>query len=263
MIAAQEVKACCAAAYGGDAARWLLGDRLHPGGAALTGELAAALDVGPGALVADVACGRGASALELAGDRGCDVVGIDLAAASLEAARSAVAAAGLDERVRFVEGDAARLPLADASVDGVLSECALCTFPDKPAAAREMARVLRRGGRLALSDVTARPDRLPGELRGLLGWVTCVADARPLAEIGALLDDAGLVVLRAEPRDDALGELLDRVEGRLRLARAIGEALPRELRGRLAEGLNLVVSARRAQARGDLGYGIVVACRTA
>jgi arsenite methyltransferase len=261
MGAPVEVKACCAAAYGSEAAQWLLGDRLHPGGAALTSELGAALGVGPGDTVADVACGPGLSALQLARERGCAVVGIDISPQSVTRARAAAAVACFDGRVRFELGDAEALPLPDGSVDGVLSECALCTFPDKPAAAREVARVLRAGGRLALSDVTADPERLEPELRGTLGWVACVADARPLEQLAALLESSGLAVERAEQRDEALAELLDRIEARLRLARSLGGALPAELRGRVDEGMALTAAARRAFESGELGYGMLVARR--
>lgn len=257
--AADEVKACCASAYGSAAARWLLGDRLHPGGAALTAELCAALGVGEGAVVADVACGPGASSLQLARQAGCGVIGIDLSSESLAIARAAAADAALDGRVSFVEGDAEALPLDDASVDGALCECALCTFPDKPAAAAELARVLRPGARLALSDVTSEPERLPASLRGLDAWIACLGDARPLDELAALLEGAGLAVERAERRDGALGTLLERIDSRLRLARLAGRGTGEELRAQAGRGLELVAAARAALADGALGYGLLVA----
>jgi hypothetical protein len=76
--------------------------------------------------------------------------------------------------------------------------------------------------------------------------VACLADARPLEEIAALLEDAGLDVEETERHDEALGELLDRVEARLRP---------------LGFGLELLAAARRALERGALGYGVVVARR--
>jgi arsenite methyltransferase len=245
MLAADEIKACCAAAYSSAAARFLLGDSFHPGGAALTSRLARALRVGPGELVVDVACGPGTSARRLARETGCDVIGVDLAPPPDPA----------DEpRVRFVRGDAEALPLADASVDGALCECALCTFPDKPAAARELARVLRPGARLALSDLTARTDELPESLTSLEAWVACVADARPLEQLAALLEHAGLLVEQTEPHDDALAGLLDRIEARLAVARLLGA-------DGVARGRELVTEARRALERGALGYAVVIARR--
>lgn len=256
---AAEVKACCATAYASAAARFLLGDFFHPGGAELTSRLARALQVGPGATVVDVASGPGTSALQLARETGCDVIGVDLSPESVAAATEAARTAGLAGQVRFVCGDAEALPLGDESVEGALCECALCTFPDKQAAACELARVLRHGARLALSDVTAVPGRLPEELRTFAAWVACLADARPLDEVADLLAGAGLSVELQERHDGALAALLERVEARLQLASALRNGLPEELRSGIGSGLQLVAAAQRALDEGVLGYGVVVA----
>jgi arsenite methyltransferase len=243
-VAAAEIKACCVTAYSSAAARFLLGESFHPGGAALTSRLVNALHVGRGDLVVDVACGPGTSARQLAREAGCNVVGVDLAPPE----------ATHDPRVRFVRGDAEALPLDDASVEGALCECALCTFPDKPAAARELARVLRPGARLALSDLTARPAELPESLASLHAWVACVGDARPLSEITDLLARAGLDVEHTETHDDALTALLDRVEARLKVATLLAEDATRTAR-------ELLHHIRRAVEAGTLGYGVVIARR--
>ncbi len=257
-IAPEEIKSCCAAAYSSEAARFLLGDSFHPGGAALTSHLIAALEVGTGATVVDVASGPGTSALQLTRETGADVIGVDLSPTSVAAGARAARDAGLSERVRFLQGDAEALPLPDASVDGALCECALCTFPNKEAAVRELARVLRPGARLALADVTADVTRLPPELTGLQAWIACIADARSLAELASLLGGAGLIVEQAERHDEALERLLERIDGRLRVARLLGASF---VDGALARGRDLVAAAQAALARGDLGYGVVVARR--
>jgi len=251
-----EIKVCCAAAYSSAAARFLLGESFHPGGTGLTAHLIGHLRVGPGATVVDIASGRGTSALQLARACGCDVIGVDLAAASVAAATEAAADAGVSDRVRFVVGDAEALPLDDASMDGALCECALCTFPDKDAAAAEIGRVLRSGATLALADITADPERLPAELKSLQAWVACIADARPLAEVASLVGRAGFVVERVERRDDALERLLEEVDARLRVARLLPVSPTA-----VAEVRDLVAAARDAVAAGSLGYGVVVARR--
>jgi arsenite methyltransferase len=253
----QDVKTCCATAYASPAARWLLGASFHPGGAKLTSRLAQALLVGPGALVVDVASGPGTSAMQLARETGCDVVGVDLSADSVAAATRAAMNAGLSDRVRFLQGDAEALPLDEASADGAICECALCTFPDKATAARELGRVLKPGARVALSDVTAVPGALPAELTSVHAWVACIADARPLDEIAALLEAGGLVVETAERHDRALMDMLDRVDARLRVARLLRPVLG----GGQATGRELVAAAKAAGARGVLGYGVVIASR--
>ena len=262
MIAAAEViKACCAAAYASPAVRWLLGESFHPGGAELTDKLVRALAVGGSHTVVDVACGPGGSSLRLARKTGARVVGVDLSPDSVRAATRAAEEAGLADTVRFVVGDAEALPLGDASADGVLCECAFCTFPDKPTAAAELARVLRPGGRLALADVTADPERLPPALRTLDGWVACLADARPLAELAELVQGAGFAVEIVERHDDALARLLDRVDARLRLART-GLASPAPS-APIERGIELVATARESLERGVLGYAAIVARRRA
>lgn len=250
-----ELKACCASAYASEAARFLLGDSFHPGGAELTSRLAASLRVGPGDTVVDVASGPGTSAIQVAHETGCDVIGIELSAESVEAAARRAAQEGLDGRVRFLCGDAEALPLPDASADGALCECSLCTFPDKSEAASELARVLKPGATLALSDVTAIPEQLPPELRSLEAWVACLGGARPLEEIATLLEEAGFLVDTTERHDEALVELVERVRERLRAARFIvGDAASR--------GLELTRAAREAVDSGSLGYAVFEARRT-
>jgi len=255
------LQSCCVDAYSSEAVRWLVGDSLHPGGPALTERLAHSLGLGPSSTVVDVACGRGTSALAVAAAFGCAVVGVDLAEESLADARARADGAGLSERVRFLAGDAEELPLPDQSVDAVLCECALCLFHDRPRAAAELARVLRPGGRLALSDVTADAEALPPELRTLVARVACIAGAEPLAETARLLEDAGFVVDRTEEHRDALVELVDRVEARLRFARLIADRLPAALAGHVAQGLEIVAAARGAIDAGTLGYAAVYGLR--
>jgi hypothetical protein len=196
--------------------------------------------------------------LQLARESGCSVVGVDLSEENVGAAERAATEAGLGTRVCFLAGDAEALPLEDACVDGALCECALCTFPDKEAGARELARVLRPGARLALSDVTAVPERLPAELTSVHAWIACIADARPLAEVAALLERSGLTVEDLEQHDAALNALLDRVDARLGLARLAGETFVGD---GVRRGRELVRVARTALAAGVLGYAVVVARR--
>jgi arsenite methyltransferase len=247
-------KGCCAQLYESDAVRWLLDDQLHPGGERLTLRLAQLAGVAPGDRVLDVACGSGASALLLARELGCVTVGVDLGARAIEHARRATPAGA---RASFLVGDAETLPLPDASFDVALSECSLCTFPDKPRAIAEMARVVRLGGTIAIADVTADPDALPARLRTAAARVACVADAQSADAYAALLRDAGCEPLAIEPHDAELRAMADRVEARLRLARML--APPGDQRERIREAAALARLAVDAIARGSLSYALITA----
>lgn len=259
MTSAEETKACCADAYGSDLAALLLGDSYHPGGAALTRRLATALGLRPDERVLDVAAGRGTTAVLLAREFGVRVDGVDLSAANVALAQGAVASAGLADRVTFTVGDAERLPRPDDSFDAVVSECAFCTFPDKPTAAAQFARVLRPDGRLGLTDVVAEPARLPAELMTIIGRVACIADARPFAEYADLLADAGIRVVRTERHDAAMGRMIDQIEARLTVVRLTARARAEALGLDFNRAEPVIAAARQALADGVIGYGLLIA----
>ena len=253
------IKRCCAAAYNHDAVRILVGDPLHPGGAQLTERLGQILDLGPDTHVLDVAAGRGDSALELAARLGCEVVGLDYGRRNVETAKHRAGERRLADRVSFYCGDAERLPFADGSFDAIVCECALCTFPDKPSAVGEFARVLRPRGRVGLSDLTRRGP-LPRELESLQAWIACVADARPIEDYHALLAGAGLVVGVTEEHDRALIEFIERIWSRL-FATEIMIGLKKVDLGRIdiAVVKDIAWHALASARAGKLGYAIVTA----
>ncbi len=254
---AADVKVCCATAYQNDAVALILGESYHPGGLALTRRLARHLDLRPDERVLDVASGPGATAFLLASEFGVAVDGVDLGDQTVANATRVADERGLADRVRFHLGDAERIPLPDGAVDVVFCECAFCTFPDKARAAAEMARVLRPGGRVGITDVALDPARLDAELQSLAGWVACMADARPVAEYVALLDGAGLTVTRTEAHDDALAEMVDQIDARLRAFRI---AKVPALEGiDFDTALERVAAAARAVRDGIAGYSLLVA----
>ena len=210
-----DIKSCCAAAYQQDAVALILGESYHPGGLALTRRLGRALDLRSGDLVLDIASGPGTTAFLLAQEFGVHVVGVDLGEQSVDKANARAAELGVADRVRFEVGDAECLPVDSGSFDAVVCECAFCTFPDKPTAAAEMARVLKPGGRVGITDVALDPHRLDDELRSLAGWVACLADARPVEEYVALLAQAGLTVTHQEAHDEELAAMIELIDARL------------------------------------------------
>lgn len=254
-----EIKACCAASYGSDAVALLLGESYHPGGLPLTRRLADRLRLRDGQQVLDVAAGTGATARMIATVYNVAVDAVDLDASTVERARGAARQAGLADRVRFHVGDAERIPLPDGVFDAVVCECAFCTFPDKPTAAAELARVLKPGGRVGITDVTITERGLPDELRTLAAWVACIADARPLDEYSTILRRAGLRTTHTEIHDAAIGRMIDEIDTRLRLLRMTAPDRLTQADVDVDAVLRYTAMTRQAVADGLIGYTLLVA----
>lgn len=253
-----EIKSCCAALYESDFTRMLLGDSFHPGGLRLTERLGEKLALGPGMSVLDVASGNGETAIFLARRFGSEVVGVDFGSENVKRAEERANGAGVSHLVRFQQGDAEKLDFADARFDAVICECAFCTFPDKRVAAAEFARVLRPRGRVGLSDLT-RLAHLPEELRGLLAWAACIADAQPVADYVSYLNAAGIENVEVETHDAALAELVRNIQGKLLGAELISKLKKLDLGGiDFAKAKELARVASEAVRTGKLGYALIV-----
>lgn len=256
-----EIKSCCAALYQSDFARLLLGDSFHPGGLSLTTRLGELLELRAGKRLLDVACGKGESAIFLAKRFGCEVVGVDFGAENVNDAEAREAAAGVAHLARFCQGDAEHLDFEDASFDAVVCECAFCTFPDKSAAAREFARVMKPGGRVGLSDLT-RSGALPSELDGLFAWIACIADARPISEYLEYLCGAGFTEVTSEPHDEALAQMVRDIQGKLLGVEVMSKLKKLDLGAiDFAEAKKLASAASDAVRAKTLGYGLIVGRR--
>lgn len=257
-LSAEELKRCCAAAYANPAVHWLLGGELHPGGVALTRRTLELAELRTGERLLDVACGSGTSALLAANEFAAEVTGVEYGDEALLAARAAVSGES-EQRVRFVQGDAERLPVGDDRFDVVLCECALCTFPDQPRAVAEFRRVLRPGGRLALSDVVVESGPFGTALRGAIATIACINGALSSAGYRWLLRQGGLLVKRSESRSHDAENFAQRIEDRLRGARLLGIAPPPGSPLGIGEAIEAIGQARREIDSGRLGYTIFIA----
>ena len=114
--------------------------------------LVSRVEVGAEDAVLDVATGTAAVALELARRRGCRVVGLDQSTEMLETGRRRVEAAGLEDRIELVQGSAERLPFEDASFAALTFTYLLRYVADPAATMRELARVIRPGGTIAMLE---------------------------------------------------------------------------------------------------------------
>ena len=154
----------------------------------------------PGEVVLDLGSGGGIDcflAAQQVGDSG-KVYGLDMTPEMVELARRNARNLPM-ANVEFLLGEIEDIPLGDASVDVVISNCVVCLSPDKDAVFREVSRVLRPGGRLHISDM-ATQGPLPQEVcEDAEQWVSCVSGTEPIDEYVARLMRAGFVAVEVTP----------------------------------------------------------------
>jgi len=155
------------------------------------GNPTAVADLGEGETVLDLGSGGGIDVLLSARRVGPTgrAIGVDFTDEMLELARRNAAGA---ENVEFVKGSIEDLPLPDRSVDVVISNCVINLSVDKPAVFRELARVLRPGGRLGVSDVVAEDRLSPADRASRGDHAGCIAGALSVGEYREQLMEAGL-----------------------------------------------------------------------
>lgn len=184
------------------------------------GNPTALAELHPGEDVLDLGSGGGLDVL-LSARRvapGGTAYGLDMTSEMLELARRNQAEAGI-ENARFIQGTIEEVPLPDAAVDVIISNCVVNLSPDKDAVLRESFRVLRPGGRFAVSDIVLLRD-IPDELRGVVGlWTGCISGALGDDEFvdkltAAGFEDASVEVTRRYTREDleSMAEVADVAE---------------------------------------------------
>ena len=168
------------------------------------GNPTAIASLGEGETVLDLGSGAGFDCFLAAQEVGEDgrVLGVDMTPAMVEKARDNVRENDA-ENVEFRLGEIEHLPVADETVDVVISNCVVNLSPDKPQVFREAFRALRPGGRLAISDVVMTAP-VPESVRSDPESVAaCVAGASTVDELEAILSDAGFVDVAIAPKEES------------------------------------------------------------
>ena len=201
---------CCGPSTTDKAGAEVFGGALYAGDegapdAALTASLGcgvptAVADLHEGETVLDLGSGAGADVLISARRVGPSgrAIGLDMTDEMLELARANAAAAGVDN-AEFVKGYIEEMPLPDGSVDVVISNCVINLAADKRRVLAEAARVLRPGGRFAVSDVIAAEDMDEATRTDMAAWTGCIAGALTEAEFRTALADAGFEDVEVRP----------------------------------------------------------------
>jgi arsenite methyltransferase len=156
------------------------------------GNPTATAHIRPGEVVVDLGSGGGLDvflASKMVGPQG-RAIGIDMTPAMIERAKANAMAGGYTN-VEFYQSTIDHIPLPDASVDCVISNCVLNLAPDKPAVFREIARVLKPGGRVAVSDIALKGELPEAVARSMAAYVGCIAGAIRIEDYRAGLLAAG------------------------------------------------------------------------
>jgi arsenite methyltransferase len=210
-LAADDVTeaACCDPADGYGMKLYDITER----GALPTEAILASLGCGNPTAVAELA--EGETVLDLGSGGGIDVLlsarrvgptgfvyGLDMTDEMLELARENVRKAGVTN-VEFLKGFIEDIPLPDATVDVIISNCVINLSTDKPTVIREMFRTLRPGGRLGISDIVAANHLSPEDRAKRGSYVGCIAGALSFAEYGSELSAAGFAGISIGPTSKA------------------------------------------------------------
>lgn len=210
-VAAGGSNSCCGAAACGTDIDPITRDLYDPSQTGLLPEQAIKASLGCGNPTALAELNPGETVLDLGSGGGIDVLlsarrvgpngkayGLDMTDDMLALARENQKKSGL-ENVEFLKGEIENIPLPDSSVDVVISNCVINLSGDKDRVLREAFRVLKPGGRFAVSDVVVRGE-LPEEIRrSMLLWVGCIAGALSESEYISKLRSAGFQQIELEP----------------------------------------------------------------
>jgi SAM-dependent methyltransferase len=158
----------------------------------------------PGETVVDLGSGGGFDcflAARAVGESG-HVIGVDMTPEMISKARETAVKAGVDN-VEFRLGEIENLPVADNTVDAIISNCVVNLSPEKTNVVREAFRVLKRDGRLAITDIVATAELPEKVKRNLELHAGCIAGAAQIDELKSMLREAGFTNIRIKPMEES------------------------------------------------------------
>lgn len=158
----------------------------------------------PGEIVLDLGSGGGFDSFLAArqvGDSG-HVIGVDMTPEMISKAR-VNAEKGAYPNVEFRLGEIENLPVADESIDVIISNCVINLSPDKPRVFSESYRTLKKGGRLAISDVVAFVELPENVQRDMALYSGCIAGVAHISKVAKMLQEAGFEQIRIVPKDES------------------------------------------------------------
>ncbi len=177
------------------------------------------MDLPAHATVTDLGCGTGTTALMLARDFSLQVSGVDLSATNIERAIERTDNNRAD--VRFIQADAQKLPFEDNELDGILAECSFSLFANQAVVLAEIKRVLKPGGRLAITDM-AIGGPLPADIAEVISPWTCLVDAKDQQTYAQGFAAAGFVIQTIADESAGLTNLIQLLKRKLLLLGAGG-----------------------------------------
>jgi cyclopropane fatty-acyl-phospholipid synthase-like methyltransferase len=174
---------------------------------AATDELARSAAIGNGTRVADFCAGLGGTVRYLAYRYGADVTGIELTPARVAGAQELTRRVGLQDTARVIEGNVMDVPIANESIDAVVSQEAFCHVPDRKQALSEAFRILRKGGHVALTDWIAHEPLVTDDAQ-LMWEGMAIQPLETIASYRNLAEAAGFRVLSITDLTDEWGPVL-------------------------------------------------------
>jgi ubiquinone/menaquinone biosynthesis C-methylase UbiE len=182
-------------------------DQDHYGGLAANDALARESGMTQSMRVADFCAGLGGPARYFAARYGVDVTGVDLTPDRVKGGNALTQLVGLQDQVRIVEGDVTAVPLPDAAFDVVVSQEAFLHVPDRGKTIREAYRILKPGGRIAFTDLTAHAVLSPDDAALLWEGMAILTPESPNS-YRTKVTDAGFRIVSEFDRTEELGQIL-------------------------------------------------------